>query len=122
MGMSEPVKYGIALGVLVLIIGGIVAISGPGRADVIVRNGSTQPITLIQITTFSGGDAIVREPLAVGQERRVPIIAGEEVYDLRIRFSDGRFLDVEERYVQSGDEGVEVVSDSAITRRIVRRR
>ena len=109
-------KYGIALGVLVLIIGGIVAISGPGRVDVTVRNRSSQPITLIQITTFSGGDAIVREPLAVGQERLVPIIAGEEVYDLRIRFSDGRFLDIGERYVQSGDEWIEIVTDSAITR------
>lgn len=114
--MSEPVKYGIALGVLVLIVGGIVAISGPGRADVIVRNRSTQPITLIQITTFSGGDTVVREPLAVGQERLVPIIAGEEAYELRIRFYDGRFLDVEDRYVQSGDEWIEVVTDSAITR------
>jgi hypothetical protein len=71
---------------------------------------------MIQITTFSGGDATVREPLAVGQETLVPIIAGEEGYDLRIGFSDGRFLDVDDRYVQSGEEWIEIVTDSAITR------
>ena len=113
--MSVPVKYGIALSALVLIIGGIFAISGPGRVDVIVRNRSSQPITLIEITTLSGGDTFVREPLAVGQERVVPIIAGEETYDLRVRFSDGRFLYVEGRYVQSGDVRIEEVTDSAST-------
>ncbi len=119
MSMSEPVKYGIALAALVLMIGGIFAISGPSRVDVIVRNRSTQPITLIQITSYSGGDLVVGESLAVGQERLVSIIAGEEVYDLRVGFSDGRFLDVDERYVQGGDEWIEVVTDSAITRESV---
>lgn len=113
--MSSRWKYLIALIALALVLGGIVVISGPARADIIVQNGASQPITRIRVT-YPGGDTVLSEPLASGAERHVTIEVGETTYSLEITFSDGRRLGVR-RYVQGGNRVLEVVSDSGITPR-----
>ena len=113
--MSARWKYLITLIALALVLGGIVVISGPSQADIIVQNGASQPIARIWVA-YPGGDAVLSEPLARGAERHVAIEVGEATYSLEIMFSDGRRLSVR-RYVQGGNRVLEVVSDSGITPR-----
>jgi len=112
-------RKGIVVVVLVVAVGLAAAVgwlaSRPiSPVTVIVKNNSQKRIASVRLEHERGVE--IAENLAPGEARTIRFHAGgENSYTLRVRFADGSEMRGNPRYVESGYEMFEAVSDSGIT-------